>query len=380
MTKLNLAVIFGSRSVEHEVSIITALQIIEVADKAKYNVIPVYIDKTGRWHTGQALLDVKNYQDPQKLLSRLAEVHLSERNLSQNGLITRPTKIDVAIPAIHGTFGEDGTLQGLLEMAQIPYTTAGVLGSAVAMDKIMQKDVLASAGLPVVPYVWFTRDAWQENPQNEIAKVEKKLKYPVFVKPSNLGSTVAVTRATNRKSLKEAVDLACFYDRRIIVEQGIENIIEINCSVLGYKNLEVSICEQPIKSEKTILTYEDKYLKGGKTKGMASLSRLIPAPISESLTKKIQAVAKEVFRVLDQSGLTRIDFLVNPNTEKFYVCEPNNPPGSMSFYLWEKSGYPFPKLIDKLVEIAQERHADRQKTTYSIQTNLLEKQSQGSKI
>ncbi len=366
MPKINLAVVFGSRSVEHEVSIITGLQVIQNADPEKYHIIPIYIDKEGRWHTGPALLDIKNYQNLSQLLSHIPEIHLKNQEIQTS--LLKKTKIDVVFPTIHGTFGEDGTLQGLLEMAQIPYVGSAVTGSAIGMDKIMQKDVLKNNGLPIVPYVWFTRD---NIPQNI------KLKFPVFVKPANLGSSIAISRANNNSELEEAINLATFYDRRIIVEQCLDDIFEINCSVMGYKDLEVSICEQPIKSS-DLLSYKDKYLTGGKGKGlpagrqgMASLSRLIPAPISPSLTKKIQATAKEVFRVLDTAGLARIDFLVDKKTEKIYVCEINTLPGSMAFYLWEKSGYTFPSLIDKLVELALQRFADRQQTTYSISTNLL---------
>ncbi len=376
MAKLNLAVIFGSRSVEHEVSVVTALQVIQNIDKSKYNVIPIYIDKRGHWHTGKALLEIKNYQDETKLLSRLSQINLKNQEI-QTSPISK-TKIDVAFVAIHGTYGEDGTLQGLLEMAQIPYTGSGVTGSALGMDKIMQKDVFKNNGLPVVDYIWLNREDWEKNKKDIVANIEKNLKYPVFVKPANLGSSVAISKAKNLSELEDAINLARFYDRRIIVEQGLTDIVEINCSVLGYKTLEVSVCEQPIKSDK-FLTYEDKYLKGGKTQGMASLSRLIPAPISEKLTKEIQEAAKAAFRVCDCAGVARIDFMLT-NSGKFYISEINTLPGSIAFYLWEKSGYPFPKLIDKLVDLAFERFEDRKQTTYSISTNLLQSMGKGNKV
>lgn len=357
--KINLAVIFGSKSVEHEVSIITGLQVIQNADKEKYNIIPIYINKAGNWFTGNDLLKIENYKDIANLEKRLQPIK------------TNIINADVVFPAMHGTYGEDGTLQGLLEMANIPYVGPGVTGSAIGMDKIMQKDVLKNNNIPVVNYVWFLREDWITDRNIVLDKIAKNLKYPVFVKPANLGSSIGISKAKNKAELEAAIELAVTFDRRIIVEQGLENIMEINCSVLGYKDVKASVCEQPVKSA-DLLSYEDKYLKGGKSKGMASLSRIIPAPISSTLAKKIQECAKEVFKILDAAGVARIDFLVDKKTEKFYVCEINTIPGSMSFYLWEKTNYPFPKLIDKLVELALERHQDRATTNFSFTSNLLQ--------
>jgi D-alanine-D-alanine ligase len=372
--RINLAVVFGSRSVEHEVSVVTALQILENADKEKYNLIPLYIDKLGKWHTGQALLDIQNYKDPQELLAKVAEGYLYDSKINTNSpvpFVKTSEKIDVVFPAVHGTFGEDGTIQGLLEMSGIPYVGAGVTGSAVGMDKVLQKDILRQNGIPVPDYQLLLREDWEKT-----RKI--KVKFPAVVKPANLGSSVAVTKVRNQKELEMAIDLAAQFDRRIIIEECLENVIEINCSVLGYKTLEASVCEQPVKST-DLLSYEDKYLKGSKTKGMASLSRLIPAPIPTALTKKIQETAKKVFRILDASGVARIDFFVDVKKNKIWVCEINTLPGSISFYLWEKSGYPFPKLVDKLVELAYERFNDRKKTQYSFSSNLLQTLGKGAK-
>lgn len=383
--KIKLAVVFGSRSVEHEVSIITAQQIFENIDKRQYEIIPIYITKKGCWLTGKALLDIKNFNPPSRLETSAHPVFLVSDQSKVKLLSPRwfffPRKlaVDVFFPIIHGTFGEDGTIQGLFEMANAPYVGSGVSASAVGMDKIMQKDIFKNNNLSVVDYIWFLREEWKETPKKIIQKIEKNLSYPVFIKPANLGSSIAVGRAGKQKELISAIELAVLFDRRIIVEQGLENIVEINCSVIGYRNLEVSICEQPIRSGK-FLSYEDKYLKGSKTKGMASLSRLIPAPISPKLTREIQKVSKAAFRVIDAAGLARIDFLVDLKREKFWICEINTLPGSLAFYLWEKSGYPFPKLIDKLVELAYERFNDRKRTTYSFDSNLLEKAGKEVKI
>lgn len=381
MAKINLAVVFGSRSVEHEVSIVTALQILENADKEKYNLIPIYIDKLGKWHTGPALLDIKNYKDTNKLLSKIAESYLLDSNIKSKTVVPfkgNNTKIDVAFPAIHGTFGEDGTLQGLLEMSGVPYVGSGVTGSAIGMDKVMQKSILKQNGINVADFLLLLREDWRNDPKTFITKFEKEIGYPAIVKPANLGSSIGIKKVKDREELKDAIDLAAQFDRRIIVEDCLENVIEINCSVLGYKNLEASICEQPIKSA-DLLSYEDKYLKGSKTKGMASLSRLIPAPISPKLTNLVQETARQVFRLLDASGVARIDFFVDVKREKVWVCEINTLPGSISFYLWEKSGYPFPKLVDKLVELALERFNDRKQTQYSFSSNLLQTLGKGTK-
>lgn len=387
--KLNLAVIFGSKSPEHEVSVITGLQIIENADKEKYNVIPIYISKEGRWFSGPALLDINNFKNLDNLHKKISEQYINPGTssqlvpLSQLAFARKRINIDVAFPAIHGSFGEDGTLQGLLEMANIPFVGAGVTASAIGMDKILQKDALKSNGIPVVDHIWFLREEWIADRTSVLSKIEKALKYPIFVKPANLGSSIGITKAKNKEDLTSAIELAITFDRRIIVEQGLENIVEINCSVMGYRTLEVSVCEQPISSG-DILSYQDKYMRGSKgsekkAQGMASLSRIIPAPISEKLTGEIQESAKNVFRALDAAGVARIDFLVSPKTRKFYICEINTLPGSISFYLWEKSGYPFPKLIDKLVELALDRHEDCKKTNYSFNSNLLENFGKGSK-
>lgn len=368
MAKLNLAVIFGGKSVEHEVSIITGLQVIQNSDKEKYNVIPVYIDKSGDWFTGNPLLNIVNFKNITDLKKKL---HRLNSQFPKTLFFNYQIHADVVIPAMHGTYGEDGTLQGLLEMANIPFVGPGVTGSAIGMDKIMQKDVLKNNNIPVVNYVWFLREEWIADRNKVLTQLTNSLRFPMFVKPANLGSSIGISKAKNKSELEAAIELAVTFDRRVIVEQGLENIIEINCSVLGYKDVEASVCEQPVKSA-DLLSYEDKYLKGGKAKGMASLSRIIPAPISSSLSKKIQETAKKVFTVLDAAGVARIDFLVNKKNGKFYVCEINTLPGSFSFYLWEKSGYPFPKLIDKLVELAFERHQDRANTNFSFTSNLLQ--------
>lgn len=382
--KTRVAVVFGSRSVEHEVSIVTAMQVFENINREKYDIIPVYIDKQRRWLVDNRLERLESFKNL-KLIDVKAPEYIFQASPSVRALMPKSAfkffkkiKADIYFPVIHGTFGEDGTLQGLFEMTDVPYVGSGVVGSAVGMDKIIQKAVFKEAGVPIVKYVWFLKSEWENNKIEIIKNIEKVLGYPVFVKPANLGSSVAINKANGLKELESAIEIASSFDRRIIVEEGKENIIEINCSVLGNNDLTASVCEQPIKTQ-DVLTYEDKYLKGGKTKGMAGLSRLVPAPISKELTKKIQEMAIKAFRAVDAAGIARVDFMVKPDTEDFWITEINTLPGSLAFYLWEKSGINFSELIDRLINLGFERHQERQELTFSYDSDLISKTSGGAK-
>lgn len=391
-SKTRVAVVFGSRSVEHEVSIVTAMQVFENINREKYDIIPVYIDKQGRWLINDKLQKIENFKNLKlgiKAPEYIFQASSGIKSLSPKSAFKffRNIKVDIYFPLIHGTFGEDGTIQGMFEMANIPYIGSGVTGSAVGMDKIIQKSVFKDNGIPVVKYLWFLKSEWQENKDKIMKEVERMLDYPVFVKPANLGSSIAVNKAKGFKELQEALDIASQFDRRLIVEEAKEGIIEINCSVLGNgNNLKISVCEQPVKNQ-DILTYEDKYLKGGKIKsfntangkGMAGLSRLVPAPISDELTKKIQETAMKAFRAVDASGISRIDFMLKPDTEEFWITEINTLPGSLSFYLWEKSGLSFTNLLDKLIELGFERSKERELLMTSYDSDLISKISIGSK-
>ena len=387
-SKIKIAVVFGSRSVEHEVSIVTAMQVFGNINREKYEVIPIYIDKVGRWFVDKKLEKLENFRNL-KLTDIKVPEYVFEASPSVKALAPKSAfkifsaiggsafggkkiSADIYFPLIHGTFGEDGTLQGLLEMADIAYTGSGVTGSAVGMDKIIQKAVFNDAGLPVVKYVWFLKSEWKDNKIDIIKNIEKNLGYPVFVKPANLGSSVAINKAAGIKELEEAIEIASQFDRRLIVEEGKEDIIEINCSVLGNSNLAVSVCEQPLKGEQ-MLSYEDKYMKGGKTKGIAGLSRLVPAPIGEELTEKIQEIAKTAFRAVDASGVARIDFLVDEKNNNIWINEINTLPGSLSFYLWEKSGLSFGELIDRIIDLGFERRKERQGLMFSYDSDLISK-------
>lgn len=379
MSKINVGVIFGSRSVEHDVSVITAIQLMGNLDREKYNVIPIYISKEGKWLIGDVLKKIENFNDKSHLERKAEKAIISpdpnNKNLipANQAFFSKAIKIDVIIPSIHGTNGEDGTIQGLLELANIPYVGAGVVGSAVGMDKIIMKAAFNENGLPAVKYVWFLKSEFSKTPQEVIKKVEETLNFPLFVKPANLGSSIGITKAKDKKSLEFAIEVACHYDRRILVEEAVDNATEINCSVLGNDDPIPSVLEEPIRYDE-ILSFTDKYLRGGKgSKGMASQTRRIPAPISQSLTQKIQDLAVKSFKAVDCSGIARIDFLLNKKTNEVFVNEINTIPGSFSFYLWEKSGYPFPKLLDRLIELAIQRHKEKQNNIYSFDSEILQK-------
>lgn len=387
---LNVAVMFGGRSVEHEVSVITGLQVVENIDKSKYRVIPVYISKEGHWYTGEELKDIKNYKDIPSLLSKSREIILPPTfNMKKfyfypfkAGLFKREPEsidVDVAFLAFHGAFGEDGCIQGLLELSGIPYTGPGVVGSGVGMDKIIMKDIFKANDIPIVDYTWFFRKNYENGPDAVISDIESKLDYPMFVKPANLGSSIGITKAKTRDELMTAVEIAIRYDRKVIVEQAVKDPLEINCSVLGIDDeLKASLCEMPV-SWQEFLSYEDKYMRSESSKGMKGSTRKVPAPIPDEKTEEIKHLAKKAFKVLDCSGVARIDFLMEKESMKVYVNEINTLPGSMSFYLWEPSGVSFRDLIDTMIDLAIKRCKDHDKNLYSFDTNLLLKTSFGSK-
>ncbi len=381
-----VGVIWGGRSVEHEVSIITAHQLLENIDKDKYRVVPVYISKQGEWFSGPALWELDTFKNLSKLPPGLKQVCLppypARHNLvgvAKGGIFKKALRehLDVVIPAMHGTHGEDGCLQGLFELADIPYVGAGVLGSALGMDKISMKAQLKEAGLPVLDSLWFSRQHWEAEPDAVMDSIEKSLAYPVFVKPADLGSSIGVKKANNREDLCFALDVAGSYSRRLLVEKALVNCLEINCAVLGDEGgSRVSVCEQPIAWQE-FLTYEDKYMRGGSEQGMAGTERKIPAPISEDLTKQIQQLACLTFKTLAVRGISRIDFLIDKDSRRPYINEINTIPGSFSYYLWEATGINYAALIDHLIELALKSHQVKQSTTYSLEGNLLQS---GSKL
>ncbi len=379
--KTNVAVFFGGRSVEHEISVISALQAINAFDKEKYNIIPIYISKQGRWYTGDNLLDIRNYRDMKKVIEDAEEVFMrpeyGDYNLYKvnTGMFSKRNpvvaELHVVIPVLHGTNGEDGIFEGLLETIGIPFAGCNTLSSANGMDKITMKMILRECGVPVVDYVWFTDRQWLSSKDDIISKVESKLGYPVIVKPANLGSSVGIGKASNREELMEKVDNAEKFSQRIIVEHMIEQLKEINCSVLGDADEhESSVCEEPIKTG-DFLSYEDKYMGGSKTTaGMQASEKRIPADLPEAVSEKIRCMAGETFRVLSCHGVSRVDVMVDEKDNSIYVNEINTIPGSLSFYLWEASGISFTQLMDRLVQLALKRKRAIDRKTFTYDHNI----------
>lgn len=377
--KTNVAVFFGGRSVEHEISVISASQAMHAMNRDKYNVIPVYISKHGRWYTGEDLFDVANYRDMNALVARCEEVFMRPEFGDYN-LYKAKTKLfgsnvfatlDVVLPVLHGTNGEDGIFEGVLETIGIPFAGCNTFSSANGMDKITMKMILKESGIPVVDYVWFTDKQWFLQKDELVAKIESKVGYPVIVKPANLGSSVGISSAKNREELIASVENAEKYSTRIIVEDMVENLKEINCSVLGDCNdYRTSILEEPIKSG-SFLSYEDKYMGGTKTsQGMQASQKRIPADLPQEMTDRIRFLAGETFRVLSCHGVSRVDFMVDDNTGNVYVNEINTIPGSLSFYLWEATGLSFDKLMDELVQLALKRKREAGLKTTNFDHNI----------
>ncbi len=377
--KTNIGVFFGGRSTEHEISVISASQAMHAINREKYDVTPIYISKQGRWYTGNALFEVANYRNIPELLSKCDEVYMKpifdDYNLYKKKTSffgsNIATRLDVVIPVLHGSNGEDGIFEGILESTGIPFAGCNTLSSANGMDKITMKMILQACDIPVVDYVWFTDKQWFAQRDELIAKIEEKIGYPVIVKPANLGSSVGIGRAIDRNQLIEKVNEAEKYSTRIIVEDMVEELQEINCSVLGdCDEYQSSVCEEPIKSGE-ILSYEDKYMGGTKgAKGMQASQKRIPAELPDDETKRIQFLAGETFRVLSCHGVSRVDVIIDRKTRNIYVNEINTIPGSLSFYLWEATGISFDKLMERLVQLALKRKREQGLKTVSYDQNI----------
>lgn len=377
--KTNIGVFFGGRSTEHEISVISASQAMHAINRDRFDVTPIYITKQGEWYTGDALFDVANYRHTDQLLAKCTKVYMrpafgdynlykAKKSMFGSDILTT---LDVVIPVLHGSNGEDGIFEGLLETIGIPYAGCNTLSSANGMDKITMKMILQANDIPVVNYVWMTDKEWFAKQDEIIAKIENKIGYPVIVKPANLGSSVGIGRASNRDQLIECIATAEKYSTRIIVEDMVENLQEINCSVLGdCDDYQMSVLEEPIKTG-DFLSYEDKYMGGSKgAKGMQASQKRIPAELPENETERIKFLAGETFRVLSCHGVSRVDVIVDSKTRDIYVNEINTIPGSLSFYLWEATGITFEKLMEKLVALAIKRKREQSHKTVSYDQNI----------
>ena len=380
--KIKIGVIYGGETVEHEVSVISALQAMNNLNEDKYDIVPIYISKDRIWYTGHMLRDIefyKEFEDEKKYATKVMLYKKGKTFLLQRttGLFRKDiTDLDVILPVVHGNNVEDGSLAGLLDSIGIPYVGSHVLGGALGQDKVVMKQVMESVNLPIVPYTWFYDSEYLDNKEN-ILKEIKKIGYPVIVKPATLGSSIGIEVAKNEKDIESKIEDAMEYDTKIVVEKVIENLTEVNVSVLGnYEYQKVSPLEE-VMGEDEILSFADKYLgnaksKGTASKGMASTSRIVPARISEKLTKEIQDTAKQVFKVLNLSGVCRVDFLIDNKENKFYVNEPNTCPGSLSFYLWKEAGMKYSELLDEMVSIAIKEYKHKNQKTMSFKSSIFD--------
>jgi D-alanine-D-alanine ligase len=391
--KLRVGVLFGGRSGEHEVSLLSAASILKAIDKSKYDVVPIGITKEGKWLTAtnaERLLEGKPPVEPRALRAGDPEATAGAAVLARGDAVVVPPvpvgdggqsleafetprrraedraiDVDVVFPVLHGTFGEDGTIQGLLELADIAYVGAGVLGSAAGMDKDVMKRLFREAGLPIVKHVTVLRSEWERDPSGVRKKIEKALRYPVFVKPANLGSSVGISKVSERKQLAAAMDEAARFDRSLIVEEGVggtkRKAREIECSVLGNDAPEASVPGEIVPAA-DFYSYDAKYIDEGS-------KLVIPAKLTRAQAKQVREMAVRAFQAVDGSGLGRVDFLMEPKSGKIYVNEINTMPGftAISMYpkLWEASGLTYPKLIDRLIELGLERHGDKKRNRYS---------------
>lgn len=401
--KIRLGVMFGGKSVEHEISIISAIQAIGYIDKNKYDVVPIYITKNNEFYIGQNIGKIESYRgDFKELLSESQRViPVSDENKVK--LIRYPMKkfgkneldyFDIAFPIVHGTNVEDGTLQGFLSLLNVPYVGCDVLSSAVGMDKYVMKTVLKDNGIPVLDCICCTSKQYDEDGDTLVNQAEQQVGYPLIVKPINLGSSIGISKVNSRQEMYDALDTAFSYAEKVLIERAVENLKEINCSVLGdYESAKPSECEQPINSE-SILTFEEKYIgdgssKGAKggiknaysanpeknsggSKGMATLKRKIPADITAEQKKLIQEYSVKAFKCLGCCGVSRLDFMMDDKTGEIWLNEINTIPGSLSFYLWEPEGVSYTELIDTMISLARKRERENRNITYAFDSNVLQ--------
>lgn len=387
--KTNVAVFFGCRSVEHEVSIISAVQAMRSMNRDKYDIIPIYVTKDGEMYTSDALFKIEEYRDLPSLLKKSEPVTLVR---TDGGVVMRYLKngffskhkdrvIDVAFPIVHGTNCEDGTVQGYFEYLGLPYVGCDIVSSALGMDKSAFKDVMKNAGIPVLDCINIRAREYSADRDGCINRIKEKVGFPLIVKPVNLGSSVGITKVNDIDGLDDALTLAFSFSERVLAEHAIENLREINCSVLGDADrCEASVCEEPFMHDE-ILSYEDKYMGNSKSgsKGMASLGRKIPADLPKEKSEEIRELSCKIFKAIGASGVVRIDFMIDTASDRVYANEINTIPGSLAFYLWEATGLKYSDMLDRLIELAFRRARNRDNLTFAINTNILSGAAFGSK-
>ena len=372
--KLKIGIIYGGISTEHEISIISALQAINNIDTDKYVVVPIYLSKTGIFYTGKYLLNIDNYKNLNLISKKCKQVTIIKKNNSFYLLnVCFPhnivSNIDIFFPIVHGYNVEDGSIAGFLETIGAPYAESDLYASLVGQDKVLQKMVFKENGINTTEFVYFYDNEYLTNQKNIIEKI-KELSFPVIVKPARLGSSVGISTAKDEISLKEAIENAIKYDEKIIVEKLINNLKELNCSVLGDKNLYKTSLIEEVSAKENILSYEDKYISGGKTKGMASAKRKVPADIPNKITKEIENMSIKACKALNTSGIVRIDYLYDTKSDVVYLNEINIIPGSLSFYLWKNMKYK--DLLTNIIELGIEKYKNKSKKETSFETNVLQ--------
>lgn len=380
-----IAVIFGGKSAEHDVSIITAhMPIIDtLLASGEYDVWPVYITTDGDWYCDKAMNDLAffkkdRWEDTVRGWKKIELSFDGGLTLKWPGLMGKSQKIDVVFPSMHGTYGEDGSLMGLLRMAGVPFVGCDIFGSAVAMDKVLAKQVVAAEGMAVVPYVWFTKAQWAEDAAKYRVEI-KKLKFPLFVKPVHLGSSIGIGKVKNEEELENAIEVALHYDNKVLVEEGIDPLLEITLPIMGNDEVRTAECERPLNKTE-FFDFKDKYLSGGGKKGggkggdgVNSQYSEIPAQIGDELAKEIKDMGVRVYRALDLAGIARVDFLVNADTKKVYVNEVNTLPGSLYHHNWKKAGVSNMDLVLGLVKLAEERFAAQKEMNFVFRSDILKK-------
>ncbi len=376
----NIGVFFGSGSVEHDISIITAQLIIGGLKGLNYSVVPVYISKAGKWMLGEELGNLKMFADPNNKVeenSQYAEYYLDMQEslgklvFKKKGILGKTITIDLAFPAFHGTYGEDGTIQGMLEMLGVPYVGCGVPASAIAMDKALTKILMRDAGIPTTKFVYFNKHDWQTHQQAVHQKISQSLKFPLMVKPAHLGSSIGIGKAKDEQQLVQKLEVAFYYDEKVVVEEVVENLMDVTCCLMGNREVKPSELQESLYSM-DLFSFEDKYLTdGGAQTGKSQRSVVIPARVSEAMTEKIKQTAIAVYKLLECSGIARVDFLINRQTQEFFANEVNPLPGTLYHHLWQASGVDLPELLNSLIKLAQEKHQQTRQANRYFESSVL---------
>lgn len=376
----NIGVFFGSRTTEHDISVITAQLIISGLKGLNYNVTPIYINTSGEWLIDDIFSDIKTFTDPKKDSRHNPKYKKYYLDLEQSngkmvfrkkGISGKDIEIDLAFPAFHGPYGEDGTMQGLFDMFDIPYVGCGVAASAIAMDKALTKQFFESNNIPTTKFVVFDKNEWEKDKKTVLEEVENKLKFPVFVKPVHLGSSIGISRVGKPNDLAEKIEVAAYYDEKILVEEGVENLMDATCCLIGNEEIITSEIQESVFSSE-LFDFEEKYLAGGGAQfGKGENGLIIPARLDKKATIEIKKIAEKVYKTLGCSGIARVDFLVDKKSGKYFANEINPLPGTLYHHLWKASGIELPELLEKLICFAEENHKKKKEIHRSFGSSVL---------